>query len=955
MKLTNLQRKKLHEALLDAFPTQAALAKLLSFELDVNLAAVAGGGALDAVVLALIEWAESQGRTEELIQAARATAPLNNLLQQVNQDILAQTEADQHSLSLQTLLQWLPVANEKLFGREEELRWLDDCFKNPALGILVLTGFGGVGKTALVRHWLTTRFSSGTEAPSQVIFIGCSFFSQGTRERAGTSDQFLYESLRSLGDPDPTKGSAWIRAKRLASYAAREPTILVLDGLEPLQYGPGQRDLEGRLKDAGIREFLSNLASHRGQAFCLVTSRLTINEPFLAGPACIQKPLDRLSSGAAERILRYRGLRGTARDFQRAVEYLARHPLALTLAAEYLNTFEESEVGRIDTIPLINEETRAGRHAKSVMAAYEIAFAREGNLLDAELLRILGLFDRPIRRPWMEALCSGPRIPGFARFGATDPQELKESIDRLRRWGLLSEVAEDGSIDTHPLIREYYGSKLRTENAPGWKAANEILYRYYCGATTELPASVEEMEPLLLAVVHGCRAGNYAKVLHEVYIKRIMRGDMAYAATTLNLIGPLLAVLTQFFEKKSWPQPIAVSPLNPQGLDLGSQVYILNQLGYFTTAARGYASSEVDDIYEQAQQRCLALGDRQTLFKIKYGIWRYYSAKGDLAESLSEGEELLALAQDLAGEEHTVAAHRALATSLYRLARFRESLEHARSGAAICLPAEYPAHLQAHFGDDPSTNCRCFAAMSLWHLGSLEQARCLQFQALERVRQDTNAHSRAVGLYLGSYLYDFNQEYENAQAAAEEMIDLSSEHGFKWWLAAGLIRRGWAVSMLGDAEEGLAALKEGLGIWRSTGSGIGLPYWNSLLAEVLIKGGRHAEAIGLLDQAILLLNKSNERWWEPEVYRLKGQALLELAISEEEAEDCFNSAIEISRRRCDRSLELRAVKPLGQYLYNLGRAGDACALIRTALAGFSEGLETKEIREAEGLVRFFSS
>lgn len=953
MKLGNDQRKKLHAALLDAFPTEATLAKLLSFELDINLAAVARSGALDTVVFALVEWSEAQGRTEELIRAARATAPLNELLQGVAQDILSQAEADQRGLSLQSLLQWLPVANDQLFGREDVLRLLDDAFHDPATGILVLTGFGGVGKTAVVRHWLTTRFPPVIGTAPQFLFIGCSFFSQGTRERAGTSDQFLYESLKQLGDPDPTKGSAWIRAKRLAHYAAREPTVLVLDGLEPLQYGPEQQDLEGRFKDTGIRELLATLADEHGKAFCVVTSRLPLNEPFLVEPASVQKPLDRLSSAAAERILRYRGLRGTSGDFQRAVEYLAHHPLALTLAAEYLNTFANSEVGRTYTIPLINEETRAGRHAKSVMAAYETVFVRGGNLLDSEFLRVLGLFDRPIQRPWMEALRSGPIVPGFVKFGTTDGQELNEAISRLRRWGLLSEALEDGSIDTHPLIREYFGNKFRTENIAGWKAANEILYHYYCGAAAEQPESVEQMEPLLLAVVHGCRSGNYAPALQEVYIKRIMRGNETYAATTLNLGGPLLAVLSQFFENKDWRHPIAASPLHPHGLDLKDQVYVLNQVGYFVTAARGYAASEVEEIYEEAQQRSVALGDCQTLFQIKYGIWRHYSAKGNLIRSLKEGHELLSLANALGGEEYTVAARRALATSLYRMAEFQQSLEHARSGAAAVIPEGQ--RLQAHFGDDPSTNCWCFAAMSLWHLGYLDQAQRMQSEALLRVRQHTNAHSRAVGLYLGSYLYDFRQEFELAQAAAEEMIALSSEYGFKWWLAAGMIRRGWALAMMGNPEEGLSTLKEGLSIWRSTGSGIGLPYWNSLLGQAMISGGRYAEATTVLDQAIVLLNQSNERWWESEIYRLKGEVLLEQAIGEDEAEGCFKRAIDLSRERKDRSLGLRAAKSLAQYYQKLGRTRDARDLIGQALEGFTEGLETKDVCEARALAHTLSA
>lgn len=954
MKLTKDQRKRLHEALLDAFPTQAILAKLLSFELDVNLAVVAGNGPLDGVVLNVIEWADSQGRTEDLINAARATVPLNTLLQEVASEILSQDDETTSGLSLEALLQWLPVADDKLFGREEELEWLDKCFHDPLIRVVVLTAFGGVGKTALVRHWLKTRFGSAPPNSPRFVFIGCSFFSQGTRDRAGTSDQFLYDSLKLLGDPDPTKGSAWIRAKRLATYASREPTILVLDGVEPLQYGIGRDDLEGRFKDPGIRELLANLASSVGHAFCIVTSRLDIDEPFLKGASSVQKPLDLLSDESAERILRYRGVRGIGSDFKKAIAYLGHHPLALVLAAEYLNTFEGGEVARIKAIPLISEETRGGRHAKSVMAAYETAFIREGNLLDTEVLKIFGLFDRPINWAWIEALSVPPMISGFSKFGSVETTELKECVKRLRKWGLLSKAAEQEALDSHPLIREYFGSKFKTENVVGWKDANKKLYEYYRREAVTMPDTVEAMDPLLLAVVHGCRSSNYSDALENIYVNRIMRGDEAYAAVTLNLIGPLLAVLAQFFENKNWLQPIKKSSKNPQGLDIKSQVFVLGQVGYFIMATRGYATSEVEEIFRLAHDLSLEVNDKPKVFQSKYGLWRYYSAKGDLKKSLNEANGLLLLAQEVQCHEYNLAARRAMATSLYRVGEFQKSLENAIEGVNIVQERNPPERLQADFGEDPGVNCQCFAAMALWHLGYPKQARQMQHQALENARQSTGAHERAVAFYLGSYVYDFCREYEKSQIIAEEMIEVSSEYGFKWWLAAGLIRRGWALSMLGNFDDGIVALKDGLSIWRSTGSGIGLPYWNSLLAEVLLQNGRYLEAGSFVDQALFSLNKNNERWWEPELYRLKGQILLEQAISEDEAQECFRKAIELSKERCDNSLHLRAAKSFSNYLYGVGQTKEALELITEAFEVFEEGLETQDLIEARQLITSFS-
>ncbi|HYH86594.1 MAG TPA: TIR domain-containing protein, partial [Pyrinomonadaceae bacterium] len=118
-------------------------------------------------------------------------------------------------LSLANLLRVMPGESGDLFGREEALGWLDDAYADSKVGVLALVGFGGVGKSALVRHWLETRFKPEDRAPR---FLGVSFYSQGTREQAGSSDQFLVKALETFGESDAVQKlkSAWDRGERLA-------------------------------------------------------------------------------------------------------------------------------------------------------------------------------------------------------------------------------------------------------------------------------------------------------------------------------------------------------------------------------------------------------------------------------------------------------------------------------------------------------------------------------------------------------------------------------------------------------------------------------------------------------------------------------------------------------------------------------------------------------------------
>ena len=235
-------------------------------------------------------------------------------------------------------------------------------------------GFGGVGKSALVRHWLETRFSE--TKPDTPRFLGVSFYSQGTREQAGSSDQFLIQALETFGEQDPGQKSAWDRGQRLAELVAAEPTVLVLDGLEPLQYGPGPHKMEGQLKDPGVHGLLARLSAQPGKSLCIVTTRLRLADSDLQNASCDQKSVEILSPEAASELLRARGVRGSDEEINEAVDYLGRHPLALVLAAEYLHTFAGGEINRLHEIPLSTQATKAGRHAKSVMAAYETALRK---------------------------------------------------------------------------------------------------------------------------------------------------------------------------------------------------------------------------------------------------------------------------------------------------------------------------------------------------------------------------------------------------------------------------------------------------------------------------------------------------------------------------------------------------------------------------------------------------
>jgi hypothetical protein len=132
-----------------------------------------------------------------------------------------------------------------------------------------------------------------------------------------------------------------------------------------------------------------------------------------------------------------------------------------------------------------------------------------------------------------------------------NPVELRTILAKLRRARLLAreDPHNPGQLDTHPLVREYFGEHLQSQRTQAWKECNRRLFNHYQTLAPQLPNSFREMEPLFSAVICGCNAGLYRQARHQVYIPRIQRGDAYFAAKVLGATGALLSVLARFWHK----------------------------------------------------------------------------------------------------------------------------------------------------------------------------------------------------------------------------------------------------------------------------------------------------------------------------------------------------------------------------------------------------------------------
>jgi len=443
----------------------------------------------------------------------------------------------------------LPVTGSDVFGREEDVAFLNDAWSNQQVNVVTIVAWAGVGKSTLVNHWLR-RMAAEHYRSAQLVF-GWSFYRQGTSGGTSSADEFLDAALTWFGDPDPRIGTPWEKGERLAKLMAHRQTLLVLDGLEPLQNPPGPQ--EGRVREPSLQALLRELAAFN-KGLCLITTRLAVAD--LAeheGASARRLDLEHLSREAGAQLLRGLGVKGQEAELCSVSEEFRGHCLALTLLGSYLTDAFDGDIRcRQEVSNRLVHDVRQGVHARKVMASYQSWFGEGPEL---SVLRLLGFFDRPANEKAVGALLKPPAIPGLTEsLTELSPREWRAVLARLRRARLLAgeDPHNPGQLDAHPLVREYFGEQLRRQQPAAWQEGNRRLYEHYRALAPPLPDSFREMEPLFLAVICGCNAGLFHDALYEVYLPRIQRGNAAFAAKILGARGALLSVLAHFFEDGRW-------------------------------------------------------------------------------------------------------------------------------------------------------------------------------------------------------------------------------------------------------------------------------------------------------------------------------------------------------------------------------------------------------------------
>ncbi|MBI3800645.1 MAG: AAA family ATPase [Deltaproteobacteria bacterium] len=878
----------------------------------------------------------------------------------------------------------------RLVGRGTELRqlegWLEKALRGERQFVFV-TGEPGIGKTTVVNAFLARVAAQGSIAIGRGQCI----------EHYGPGEAYL-PVLEALGrlcrEPEGSRRIDWLR-QHAPTWLVQMPALLNTTDLEALQ-----RKVQGATRERMLREMLEAVeVSTERQPFILVLEDLHWSDVSTV----------ELLAAAARRQERARLLIiGTYRP----VEMLSKeHPLNEVMQELYVHHLcAELALGLLSEANVAEYlRTRFPLNALPASFAQALHQRTEGNPLF-----LVNVVDDLVAQEVIAQSKEGWTLQGDIEVVERQvPESIRHLIAKQSKRLLRAEqrILQAASVAGMEFSTAAVAAALEADVAEveEWCAglADRQHFLRRLGISHWPDGTVGER--------YGFLHGLYQHLWHErVGIERKRRlhlriGERQEAAYG-NRVGEIAAELSVHFEEGQdltralqYRQQAAMNALQrsanqeaiihlTKGLELlrvlpdtpertQQELDLQIALGPTLMSIKGYAAPEVERTYARAQELCRQIEEVSQLFRALWGLRRFYFMQGTLPTARKLGEQLLALAEKTQNSSFLLEAHEALGATLMFQGDFVSARMHEEQGIGCYDPQQHHS-LALLYGQDPGVRCLAYAAWVLWFLGYPEQARERASEAITLAREHPHPFSLAWALACAAFLHQFRRDREKTQELADAVITLSREQGFSFLQAWADFWYGWVLAQQGETAKGIAQMQRGLAAHRAAGAEVGWPYLLALLAETCGQGGQTEEGLRLVAEALTTLEKNTDRCYEPELYRIKGNLILQkfqvsdlkfhgqikpeakskgqkasmtnpqalTSNPQAEAEAYFQQAIVIARERQAKIFELRAVLSLSRLWLYQGKRSAARQMLVEIYGWFTEGFDTVDLQEAKALL-----
>jgi predicted ATPase len=275
---------------------------------------------------------------------------------------------------------------------------------------------------------------------------------------------------------------------------------------------------------------------------------------------------------------------------------------------------------------------------------------------------------------------------------------------------------------------------------------------------------------------------------------------------------------------------------------------------------------------------------------------------------------------------------------------------HLEQGIAL-YDAEQSHELAFSRGTDPGVVCLARMAWALWWLGYPDRALARSHEAIALAQRLAHPYSLVFALQYNARLHMWRRESAFVKAQVEAAIALMQEHRLVNFLGGAMVLLGWVLVEQGTVAEGLMQIHRALDIHGIHGIKLGLYENLAMLAHAYSRAGQAEEGLRVLAEAIAAIHDNGESYCKAELYRLKGELLLQSDVKKvEEAEVCFRQALDIAHHQQAKSLELRAAMSIGHLWQRQGKRAEARQMLGEIYRWFTEGLDTLDLQETKALL-----
>lgn len=697
---------------------------------------------------------------------------------------------------------------------------------------------------------------------------------------------------------------------QLESLARISPVLIILEDAHWID--PTSLELFGRIMDMAVSRRL----------LVLVTFRPEFSPPWIGRPHVTALTLNRLRRGDVDSLIE--GIVGSR-----------------SLPAD----IRQDIVERTDGIPLFVEEmTKAVLDAETESEAQRAVAGAPTSLVAVPASLQASLMSRldrlgPAKDLAQVGAAIGREFPHMllAAVARKPEPELNSDLDRLIAAGLLFRQGTPPHatyLFKHALVQDVaYSTLLREPRRELHARIADILEAQFI--------DIAESQPELLArhYTKGDLVEKSARLWGKAGQRSQERSALVEAAEQLGQALAQIATLPSTADLRREQIVLQVALLNT----------LMHVKGYGAAETKA-AVAQVRTLIEQAERLGESPDDASLLLSALFGQWivNFISFDGEIARELAA--RFLAFG-DKDGPLPLIVGHRTMGSTLALMGDIVQAREHYDEALALYRPAEH-RRLMTRFGQDLRVTCLGFRSMALWLLGypeaALKDADC----ALMEARQIGHAATLMFTLNFPILVNTYCGNYDAASELLKELVALAEEKGAPFRKAEGVLRRGYILTLTGEATKAVEMVSSGIALWRSAGSTIFAPEQEFMLAMAHADSGRFDEAWHCIGKSMTAMQTTKERWCEAEANRIAGEIALKSPERDViKAQAYFEQALAVSRAQQARSWELRAAMSMARLLSGQGKREAARNLLGPIYDWFTEGFDTRDLREAKALFR----